>query len=144
MAIYTNPIELNAQKGITTGDTEKVGKRGKKRFYLNSTKEGQDWSIFAPDSKSLDRTEEHFVEHGVEQRGDQQLMYVDIGVRDKSPAPPESADGLEKKSLADLRTLAVQVGVTESALMAKPQLIEAIRAKGNTYGGVDRTKSTSK
>ena len=127
MAIFSEPIVLNPVPGVKSGVTERTGKFGKKRFILNSTKEGQDWSVFAPDWRQLDKTMEVYAEHGIEKRGDQELMFVDIGVREKSDPPHVTTDGLEKKSIEDLRTMAPQRGVKESQMMSKPQLIEAIR-----------------
>jgi hypothetical protein len=130
MAIFTGPITLN-EPVVRSGEVEKgpTERFGRKRFYLNSSKEGQEWSTFATDSKNIPKTHELYSEHGVEERGSQQLMYVDIGVRVRAEQPPEVADGLDKLSKKDLLTKAPSLGVVVNDLMTKTEIIDAFRAK---------------
>lgn len=99
---------------------------GSKPFILEGEKEGQDWCKFATDWRSLPDTHEVYCEHSIIKRGSQELRQVRIGVRRKLTETPAPDDGLDKMSMADLRTKAPQVGVNAGTLN-KTQLIEAIR-----------------
>lgn len=116
--MVTQAIEVDAADGLTC----------RKCFIMNSSVEGQEWLKFAPPTEMIPPNYEHFIEHVIEKRGEQQLMCVFIGIRRKQGIVVPN-DGLENLPRADLETQAMIAGVPVTAKSSAGEIVEGIRAK---------------